>query len=250
MAASSGTTNHHRHQKCRSCTDPSWAGTHKTRASRCHLHDIIGREDTGRRLDGHARGSIGCGRAARMERIYRCQRRGCVRRAGNPGGRRGSSRPGRYPGVGRFAVAADPQGAVFALFKGDGDPPPLPPAGTPGQHQAGTNCGPANGRARSRFIRACSAGPRTRPSIWRDGIYQTFAVGWRADRWHDDESRRDAETALAILFNVAEIEAAAARVRDAGGAGPGRTHQVPGGSWIVHCSDPQSAIVALVGPKG
>jgi predicted enzyme related to lactoylglutathione lyase len=26
--------------------------------------------------------------------------------------------------------------------------------------------------------------------------------------------------------------------------------QVPGGSWIAHCLDPQGAIFAMVGPKG
>jgi predicted enzyme related to lactoylglutathione lyase len=40
--------------------------------------------------------------------------------------------PEDIPGVGRFAVAADPQGAVFFLFQGNGEmPAPLPP-GTPG----------------------------------------------------------------------------------------------------------------------
>src|SRR5688572_16400218 len=37
--------------------------------------------------------------------------------------------PESIPNVGRFAVLADPQGAVFAVIKGEGDPPP---AGEPG----------------------------------------------------------------------------------------------------------------------
>ena len=38
--------------------------------------------------------------------------------------------PSDIPGVGRFSVVADPQGAVFTLFRGDGTPPPdLPPVG-------------------------------------------------------------------------------------------------------------------------
>jgi uncharacterized protein len=37
------------------------------------------------------------------------------------------------PGVGRFAVVADPQGASFMLFKpARNDPPPMPPAEAPG----------------------------------------------------------------------------------------------------------------------
>src|SRR5262249_56120974 len=41
--------------------------------------------------------------------------------------------PEDIPGVGRFAVAGDPHGAGFMLFKGMGDEAPTPaPAGTPG----------------------------------------------------------------------------------------------------------------------
>ncbi|HEY2185482.1 MAG TPA: VOC family protein, partial [Xanthobacteraceae bacterium] len=41
--------------------------------------------------------------------------------------------PEDIPGVGRFAVAADPHGAGFILFKGTSEQSPAPaPAGTPG----------------------------------------------------------------------------------------------------------------------
>jgi len=49
-------------------------------------------------------------------------------------------------------------------------------------------------------------------------------------------------------FNVAEIEAAAARVKDKGGQVVNGPHQVPGGSWIIQCIDPQGAMFALVAP--
>ena len=40
--------------------------------------------------------------------------------------------PADIPGVGRFAVAADPHGAAFILFKGDGEAQPAAAPGTPG----------------------------------------------------------------------------------------------------------------------
>jgi predicted enzyme related to lactoylglutathione lyase len=46
-------------------------------------------------------------------------------------------------------------------------------------------------------------------------------------------------------FNVDAVEAAMARVKDAGGP-----IILPGGSWIAHGLDPQGAIFAMVGPKG
>ena len=49
-------------------------------------------------------------------------------------------------------------------------------------------------------------------------------------------------------FNVDDIEAAAARVKNGGGQLLHDPHEVPGGSWIVNCSDPQGAAFALLGP--
>ncbi|HWG05047.1 MAG TPA: VOC family protein, partial [Beijerinckiaceae bacterium] len=40
--------------------------------------------------------------------------------------------PDDIPGVGRFAIVADPHRAAFALFKGAGEMPEQPPADTPG----------------------------------------------------------------------------------------------------------------------
>src|SRR3546814_13533904 len=40
--------------------------------------------------------------------------------------------PDDIPGVGRFAIVADPQGAVFALFKGSGSPDDMGPPAAPG----------------------------------------------------------------------------------------------------------------------
>jgi uncharacterized protein len=37
------------------------------------------------------------------------------------------------------------------------------------------------------------------------------------------------------------------RVKDKGGKVLNGPHQVPGGSWIVQCLDPQGAMFALVG---
>jgi predicted enzyme related to lactoylglutathione lyase len=49
--------------------------------------------------------------------------------------------------------------------------------------------------------------------------------------------------------NIVGIDAATERVRAAGGQILNGPMEVPGGSWIVQCSDPQTAMFALVGPK-
>ena len=75
--------------------------------------------------------------------------------------------PSDIPGVGRFAVVTDPQGAYFMLFRDAGGNPPPPPApDTPGlvgwrELHAGDGAD-----APSPSIPACSAGPSAAPWIW------------------------------------------------------------------------------------
>ncbi len=74
--------------------------------------------------------------------------------------------PDDIPGVGRFAVIADPQGAAIALFKTEKmTPADAPPPARPGP-AAGTSSMPAISTRPSRSIRSCSAGPRPTPWTW------------------------------------------------------------------------------------
>jgi len=50
-------------------------------------------------------------------------------------------------------------------------------------------------------------------------------------------------------FNVDDIDAATIRVKDSGGQTLFPPMQVPGGSWIVQCRDPQGAMFAMVAAK-
>ena len=50
-------------------------------------------------------------------------------------------------------------------------------------------------------------------------------------------------------FNVDEIEAAVSRTKSAGGEVLMGPHEVPGGSWIAQCRDPQGALFCMTGPR-
>jgi hypothetical protein len=50
-------------------------------------------------------------------------------------------------------------------------------------------------------------------------------------------------------FNVADIDAAATRIKEKNGQVLMGPHQVPGDLWIVLGLDPQGAMFSLVGPK-
>ena len=154
--------------------------------------------------------------------------------------------PSDIPGVGRFAVVADPQGAAFMLFRGDGTPAADLAPGTPG------SIGWHELRARdwtSAFSfyhdmfgwqksDAVDMGPM--------GVYQVFSINGTGAGGMMNSA--EAPPWL-YYFCVENIDAAVTRVADGGGRVTNGPNQVPGGSWIVHAIDPQGATFAVVGPR-
>lgn len=158
--------------------------------------------------------------------------------------------PDDIPGVGRFAVVADPQGAAFALFHGVGEPPDAPIAseqpGHIGWHELHAGDGVSAFAFYSRHFGwtkadALDMGPM--------GVYQLFAT---AGTTIGGMMTKTPETPMPFwlyYFNVDAIDAAIARTIESGGQVVMGPHQVPNGSWIVQCFDPQGALFAMVAPK-
>ena len=162
--------------------------------------------------------------------------------------------PDDIPGIGRFAVMADPHGASFTLFRGTpGDaPPPAAAPGTPGHvgwHELLAGDGPAAfAFYASQFgwekHEAMDMGPM--------GVYQMFGVAGSGSVSMGGMMTKTPETPhphWLYYVNVEAIDAAAERVTAAGGKVVNGPMEVPGGSWIVNGIDPQGALFALVAPK-
>jgi predicted enzyme related to lactoylglutathione lyase len=156
--------------------------------------------------------------------------------------------PADIPGVGRFAIVADPQGIMFALFKGaSAMRPPIKP-GTPGHggwHELHALDGvKAYGFYSDMFgwtkDQAMDMGPV--------GVYQLFAIDGVAVGGMMTKMPSTPSPFWLYYFNVPEIRAGEARVKAAGGQIINGPTEVPGGSWIVQCLDPQGAMFALVAP--
>ena len=81
------------------------------------------------------------------------------------------------------------------------------------------------------------------------GTYQLFVVGEGPAGGMLTKQPAEAHPYWMYYFNVKGINAAAKRVKDNKGEVSSGPHQVPGGSWIIHCRDPQGAIFALVSPE-
>ena len=153
------------------------------------------------------------------------------------------------PGVGRFAVVADPQGAAFILFRPapEMDRQPRPP-GTMG-HAGWHELHAADWQGAFAFYagqfgwtkdEAVDMGPM--------GTYQLFAAGNVAIGGMMTKAEAVPAPFWLFYFNVPDIDAAAARVAAGGGHVLHGPMEVPGGSRVIQCRDPQGATFALVQP--
>ncbi len=159
--------------------------------------------------------------------------------------------PQDIPGVGRFAVLADPHGAVFCLFKGQSDEPPAQlPAGTPGSvgwHELYTE-GPDAAWAFYSALFGWTKGDAI--DMGEMGVYQLFSAGGPAPIGGIMKRPPQVPMACWLYYvNVDAIDAAMARVTECGGRTITGPMEVPGGSWIAQCVDPQGAIFAMVAAR-
>jgi predicted enzyme related to lactoylglutathione lyase len=158
--------------------------------------------------------------------------------------------PADIPQVGRFAVVSDPQGANFVLFRhlGDQEAPPVAP-GTPGQvgwHELFANDHKsALDFYSGQFGWTKGEGFDMGPSM---GTYQLFTIGDGQAGGMMNKPDTFPRPFWLYYFNVDDIDAAAERVRSAGGQVLMGPHEVPGGSWIIQGLDPQGGMFALLEP--
>lgn len=154
------------------------------------------------------------------------------------------------PGIGRFAVVADPQGAAFILFRGTSDEAPTPATpGTPGRigwHELRAADG---GKAFEFYAGLFGWAKAEAIDMGPMGVYQLFATGDGPVGGMMTKSPEMPAPAWLYYFNVDAIDAAVARTKDAGGQILSEPMQVPGGSWIAQALDPQGAMFAMVAAK-
>jgi uncharacterized protein len=156
--------------------------------------------------------------------------------------------PADIPNVGRFAVVADPQGAVFNLFKplNPGEPVTGMAPGRFNWHELHS----ADWPAAFDFYHSMFDWQRGESvDMGGMGLYQVFTIGGTpCGGMFDSKAVKDRGFWL-YYVGVDDIDAAAGRVTGSGGTIQNGPHQVPGGMWIIQATDPQGAAFALLGPK-
>jgi len=154
------------------------------------------------------------------------------------------------PGVIRFAVVSDPQGAGFLVARGlvEDAPPDLPPRtpGTAGWHELYAE----DGASALAFYEALFGWTKTEAfDLGEMGSYQTFATGGPPAGGVMTRPPQIPAPYWGVYIVVEALGAAIERVTAAGGTILMGPHQVPGGEWIVQGLDPQGATFALLSDK-
>jgi len=154
------------------------------------------------------------------------------------------------PGIGRFAVISDPQGAVFGLWTDlsgavHADIPPMAP-GHVGWHELfADNVGDAFAFYAEKFgwskAEALDMGAM--------GVYQMFLTGGHAVGGMMRRPPNIPQPFWNYYLTVPALDAAIAKVEKGGGKILLPPTEVPGGAWIVQCFDPQGAFFSLVAAK-
>lgn len=159
--------------------------------------------------------------------------------------------PADIPGVGRFAIIADPHAAVIAIMK------PVPPSearpnisrGTVG-HGSWHELYAGDAESDIVFYQSLFGWKETnRHDMGPMGVYHLFGnadgqVGGMMTR--PPQIPRPCWT---YYFETGDIQAAAERINQSGGTVLMGPMEVPDGSWIVQAVDPQGANFALVKTK-
>ena len=158
--------------------------------------------------------------------------------------------PQEVPGIIRFAMVADPQGAPFYIAKGLLANPPPPLAMRHAGHCGLERIDGIDWQAAFAFYskmfgwtkaEAIDMGPM--------GIYQLFAAGGPPIGGMMTKPAALPVPFWGFYFNVAAIDAGTERIKAGGGKILNGPMQVPGGQWVVQAMDPQGAAFNLVASK-
>ena len=160
--------------------------------------------------------------------------------------------PMEIPGVGRFAMVADPGGAPFYVMTPKPspgmDPGPMPPAGTPGTVGWRELYSTLGDKGAIDFY-AAQFGWETVGEFDMGGTMGIYRL-WGHDGEQLGGMMKKPDnipmSLWAFYFTVEGIDAGAERIREAGGQVLMGPHEVPGGQWIVQGMDPQGANFALL----
>jgi uncharacterized protein len=152
--------------------------------------------------------------------------------------------------IGRISVVADPQTATLGLVEGlkPGQEPPAEPdePGRVGWHELLA----ADRQTAFAFYGELLGWQKAESETGPTDTYQLFSSGGQTIGGMFTTLSIEPVPFWLYYFNIGDIDAAAERVKTAGGRLFEGPHQLLDGSWIARCADPQGAFFALQGKRG
>jgi predicted enzyme related to lactoylglutathione lyase len=160
--------------------------------------------------------------------------------------------PENIPNVGRFAVVADPGGAMFQLLTPlprEEEPAPAEPGtpGTVGWHELHSSIGQE--AAFAFYSRQFGWETRELMDMGPMGKYRIFGADGVTLGGMMDKSEQMPASTWTYYVNVDGLDAAVKRIEANRGQVLMGPQEVPGGSWIIQAVDPQGASFALVSAR-
>ena len=158
--------------------------------------------------------------------------------------------PQEIPNVGSFAVLADPQGAVFAVFASAEEVPGHDEPPTKGEfswHELATT----DHEAAFDFYADLVGWQKTDAmDMGEMGIYQMYGAGSSTlGGMFNKPAEMPAPPHWLYYISVDDVNAAVEKVKALGGQILNGPMEVPGGDMIAQCMDPQGAAFALHSPQ-
>jgi predicted enzyme related to lactoylglutathione lyase len=157
--------------------------------------------------------------------------------------------PTDIPGICRFSVFTDPQTATLGLFKSSSSdherPPTMDAPGRVGWHELLA----ADREKAFAFYGELFGWQQADADVGAAGTYQVFSAGGQAIGGILTKPPAVPAPSWLYYFNIDDIDAAAKRVTAGGGQILDGPLELPGGTWIANCTDPQGAVFALQGKR-
>jgi len=151
------------------------------------------------------------------------------------------------PGILRFAVVADPQGAAFVLFTPFSDTPPPPPIPDKPGYCAWRELMAGDGESAFAFYSRLFGWTKgATHDMGPMGIYQLFVDQGETVGGMMTKPPQAPRPHWNFYFRVDSVGAAVDRLKAAGGTVLMGPIQVPSNDWVVQGQDPQGAMFALI----